>query len=150
MLITVRLPQGDECKREAISHPITEQPPPFLPILLLEFPKSDCANQEGCTIPQTTSTLRSGNTEVNSSSSEVQCVSSYSRLLILPVVWLGASYLASVCILFIYVAAPGLSCGMWELAPWPGIKPEPPALKVWRLSHWTTREVSASALVLRM
>ena len=34
-----------------------------------------------------------------------------------------------------------LCCGMWDLVPWPGIKPEPPALGVRSLSHWTTREV---------
>ena len=27
------------------------------------------------------------------------------------------------------------------LVPWPGIKPRPPVLGVWKLSHWTTREV---------
>ena len=31
--------------------------------------------------------------------------------------------------------------GVWDLAPWPGIKPCPPALGVQSLSHWTTREV---------
>ena len=30
---------------------------------------------------------------------------------------------------------------MWDLVPWPGIEPRPPALEVWSLSHWTTREV---------
>ena len=40
------------------------------------------------------------------------------------------------------VAAHGIfSCGMWDLVPWPGIKPGPPALRIWSLSHWTTREV---------
>ena len=34
-----------------------------------------------------------------------------------------------------------LSCGMWDLVPWPEIKPELPALGAWGLSHWTTREV---------
>ena len=42
-----------------------------------------------------------------------------------------------------------LSCGMWDLPPWPGIKPRPPALGAWRLSHWTTREVSEATEVLR-
>ena len=41
----------------------------------------------------------------------------------------------------IYLVALGLSCGMWALVPWPGIEPGPPALGVWDLSHWTTREV---------
>ena len=31
--------------------------------------------------------------------------------------------------------------GMWDLVPWPGVKPQPPALGAWSLSHWTTREV---------
>ena len=50
--------------------------------------------------------------------------------------------------LFIYLAAPGLGCGMWTLScsrwnliPWLGIEPRPPALGAWSLSHWTTREV---------
>ena len=30
--------------------------------------------------------------------------------------------------------------GMWELVSWPGIKPGPPALGAWCLSHWTTRK----------
>ena len=34
-----------------------------------------------------------------------------------------------------------LSCGMWDLFPWPGIEPTPPALGTWSLTHWTTREV---------
>ena len=62
---------------------------------------------------------------------------------------------------FIYLAAPGLSCGMifveasgifscametlsyntWNLVPWPGIEPGPAALRELNLGHWTTREV---------
>ena len=34
-------------------------------------------------------------------------------------------------------------CSTWDLVPWAGIKPSPPALGVWSLSHWTTREVPA-------
>ena len=34
-----------------------------------------------------------------------------------------------------------LSCGMWDLVPWAGIEPEPPALGEQSLSHWTTKEV---------
>ena len=30
---------------------------------------------------------------------------------------------------------------MWDLVPRPGIKPGPPALGAWSLSHWTTRAV---------
>ena len=39
------------------------------------------------------------------------------------------------------LAAPGLSCGMWDLVPWPGTELGLPALVAWGLSHWTTREV---------
>ena len=39
------------------------------------------------------------------------------------------------------MAALGLSCSMWDLVPWSGIKPRPPALGVQSLSPWTTREV---------
>ena len=38
-----------------------------------------------------------------------------------------------------------LSCILWDQVPWPGIKPRPPALGAWSLSHWTTREVSRIA-----
>ena len=34
-----------------------------------------------------------------------------------------------------------LSCSLWDLVPWPGIKPRPPALESWSLSLLTTREV---------
>ena len=34
-----------------------------------------------------------------------------------------------------------LSCGMWDLVPWPGMEPGPHQLGAWSLSHWTTREV---------
>ena len=30
--------------------------------------------------------------------------------------------------LFIYLAVPGLKCGMRDLVPWPGIEPEAPCL----------------------
>ena len=43
--------------------------------------------------------------------------------------------------IFIYLAAPGPSCGMWDLFPWPGMEPMPPELGVWSLNHWTMREV---------
>ena len=40
------------------------------------------------------------------------------------------------------------SCGVWDLVPWPGIEPRPPALGVWSLSRWTTREVLCPAGLL--
>ena len=33
-----------------------------------------------------------------------------------------------------------VSCGMWNLVPWLGITPGPPALGTWSLSHWTARK----------
>ena len=42
---------------------------------------------------------------------------------------------------FIYLTAAGLSCGLWDLVPWPGIEPVPPALGAWSPSHWIAREV---------
>ena len=27
------------------------------------------------------------------------------------------------------LAGPGLSCGLWDLGPWPGVKRRPPALR---------------------
>ena len=43
--------------------------------------------------------------------------------------------------LFIYLAALGLGCSMWDLVPWPGNEPGSPELGAHSLSHWTTREV---------
>ena len=34
-----------------------------------------------------------------------------------------------------------LSCGMWDLVPWPEIRPSHPTLEVWSLNHWIMREV---------
>ena len=34
-----------------------------------------------------------------------------------------------------------LAVAMWDLVPWPGIKPRLPTLEVWSFSHWITREV---------
>ena len=58
-----------------------------------------------------------------------------------------------VCVIFllfkIYLIAldlscsPGtLRCGTWDLVLRPGIEPRPPALGVWGLRQWTTREAS--------
>ena len=58
----------------------------------------------------------------------------------------GFFFLFQIFYLFIllhqlFVVAHGIfSCGMWDLVPWPGIEPRPPALGVQTLSHWTTRE----------
>ena len=41
----------------------------------------------------------------------------------------------------IYLVVPGLSCGMWDIVPLPGIEPTPPALGWQSLSYSTTREV---------
>ena len=43
-----------------------------------------------------------------------------------------------------------LSCGMWDLVPWPEIEPGPPALGAWSLSHWTTREVPLIFVLLSL
>ena len=42
----------------------------------------------------------------------------------------------------VFVAACGIfRCRTWDLVPWPGIKPAPPALWVWGLSHCTARDI---------
>ena len=51
--------------------------------------------------------------------------------------------------LFIYVAALGLNCSMWDLVPGAGIKPGLCALGAWSLSHWTIREVPQSLLWIK-
>ena len=45
-----------------------------------------------------------------------------------------------------YLAVLSLSCSMWDFVPWSGIEPGAPALRVWGLSHWTTREVLSNDL----
>ena len=42
--------------------------------------------------------------------------------------------------IFIYLNALDLSSGRWELSPWPGFQPRPPALGKWSVSYWTNRE----------
>ena len=42
-----------------------------------------------------------------------------------------------------FMTALDLRCGMKALVSWPGIKLRSPALGVWSLSHWTSREVSS-------
>ena len=70
----------------------------------------------------------------------------------------GTAYFLKI---FIYLAALGLSCGMWDLdlhchmqiptwSIWdlvlqPGIEPRSPALGAQHFSHWTTRVVSVIA-----
>ena len=50
---------------------------------------------------------------------------------------------------FTFLLAPGLGCIMWDLVPWAGIKPRPPALGAQSLSYWTTREVCRVAVKTR-
>ena len=38
---------------------------------------------------------------------------------------------------------PSLSCGMWDLVPWPRIEPGAPTLGRWSFSQWTNREAPA-------
>ena len=44
-------------------------------------------------------------------------------------------------------AACELSWGMWDLVPWQEIKPGPPVLGAWSLSHWTTNKVPRNILL---
>ena len=58
--------------------------------------------------------------------------------------YIDIQHCASLCfiILFIYLlAALCPRCSMWDLVPWSGIEPRPPALVGGSLSHWTSREV---------
>ena len=47
---------------------------------------------------------------------------------------------------YFYLAALDLSCSMWDLVPWLGIEPGPPALGAQRIRHQTTREVPTESL----
>ena len=55
--------------------------------------------------------------------------------------WLMQFFLFFFLIFIVYLAAPGLSCSMWDLVPWPGIEPGTPALGAQSLNHWASREV---------
>ena len=43
-----------------------------------------------------------------------------------------------------------LSCRMWDLVPWPGIEPRPPALWEHCLSYWTIRDVPTTLSFLAL
>ena len=43
-----------------------------------------------------------------------------------------------------------IGCGMWDLVPRPGMEPEPTALGVWSLSHWTTGEVPPDIFICQL
>ena len=45
------------------------------------------------------------------------------------------------------MAAQSLSCSMWDLVPWPGIEPGPPALGTQSLSPWATRDIPLPAFL---
>ena len=40
-----------------------------------------------------------------------------------------------------------LDYNMWDLVPWPGNKPMPPALGVWSLSHWIPETLRHNSMV---
>ena len=42
----------------------------------------------------------------------------------------------------------GLSCGMWDLVPWPEIQPGSPALRMKSLSRWTTWEIPTDIIII--
>ena len=57
-----------------------------------------------------------------------------------------AGFILFILTLCIHLPLPGLGCGilafgygMWDLVPWSGIEPGPPALRAQSLDHWTTR-----------
>ena len=70
----------------------------------------------------------------------------YFFFLLIVTILMGMMWYLIVVFIFILEAfylfiVPGLCCSLWNLVPWPGIKPGPPALEEWSLGHWTTREV---------
>ena len=48
---------------------------------------------------------------------------------------------------FINYCMHSLSRSIWDLVPWPGIEPGPPALGTWSLNHWATREIPKLAIL---
>ena len=55
--------------------------------------------------------------------------------------WDASSYFGEFFFFLMYLAAQGLSRGMRDLVPWPGIEPRPPALEAQSLNCWATMEV---------
>ena len=53
---------------------------------------------------------------------------------------LRSSVFVAACGIFSY-SMWTLSCGVWDLVPWPGMEPGASALGAWSFSNWTTREV---------
>ena len=51
--------------------------------------------------------------------------------------------------IFLYLAALGLPCSMWDLVPQSGIKPRPPVLEARSLSSWITREIPILINILK-
>ena len=59
--------------------------------------------------------------------------------------WVGTYFLKkNLAVPDLRCSMQALSCGMWDLVPWPGIEPGPPALGARSLRHWTAREVWSS------
>ena len=47
----------------------------------------------------------------------------------------------------LFIEACGIfSYGMWDVVPWPGIKPKAPSIDYGPLSHWTTNDVPHNLL----
>ena len=57
-------------------------------------------------------------------------------------IWLF-QVLVAACGMILVAACRIFSWDTWDLVPWPSIEPKPPALGVWSLNGWTTREVPA-------
>ena len=52
-------------------------------------------------------------------------------------------------IIFLYLAALGLPCSMWDLVSQSGIEPRPPVLEARSLSSWTTKEIPILINILK-
>ena len=66
-----------------------------------------------------------------------------------PVHWIFVNYYLFVCATsYVVYGIFNLHCSTWDLVPLQGIEPRPPALGVWSLSQWTTREVPKLILFL--
>ena len=79
-------------------------------------------------------------------------VSTLPSLLSSPLSYFFLFFLYLFWLCWVLAAAYGLlvAACMRELVPRPGIEPGPPALGVWNLTHWTTREVPCPQLFLSL
>ena len=76
----------------------------------------------------------------------IKCVILLSKIVLL--YFFNMFFFFFLMVTFIYLATLGLSRSMWDLVPWSGFEPGPPALGMQNFSHWTTEEIPCFILFI--